>query len=199
MQKEHQSRETAANTLRGNACQPCSKRDNARREFQSFFLKQVGIIFKNTSRHNSFFKKHLSKYQFWESGTQQSLIIGFMENFDYHLFFFFWLKISINHMDLSSGSGFVARQRQMFSRIISQISMLNLLFKKMEICRDITPFCSCQKVILSCFPDSDNGDAKKKNRKRLSYICFKKWCYFEFRAFFGQISSLLSYCSQKYL
>lgn len=68
----------------------------------------------------------------------------------------------------------------------------------------IKPFCRCQKATLSCFPDSDNGETKKKNnRKRLSYICFKILCYFEwsnlFFPFLGQISSLFLQFWQKYL
>lgn len=45
--------------------------------------------------------------------------------------------------------------------------------------------------MLSCFPDSDNGETKEKNnRKRLSYICFKKLHYFECSTFLG--SNLIS-------
>lgn len=45
--------------------------------------------------------------------------------------------------------------------------------------------------MLSCFPDSDNGETKEKNnRKRLSYICFKKLHYFECSTLLG--SNLIS-------
>lgn len=91
----------------------------------------------------------------------------------------------------------------MFSGCLSQIPMLNLLLKDMEICRGTKPFHRCQKASLSCFPDLDNGGVKKKNnRKRLSYICFKNLCYFEssnLLSFFGQISSLFLQFCQKYL
>lgn len=60
---------------------------------------------------------------------------------------FFGLTNPTNHNDLSSD--FAAISEQMFSGLISQIPTLNLLFKVMEICRDITPFAAARK---QCFP-----------------------------------------------
>lgn len=92
-------------------------------------------------------------------------------------------------------------KRQMFTGRLFQIPMLNLLLKDMETCRGIKPFCRCQKAMLSCFPDSDNGEAKKKNkRKRFSYICFQKYVILNgvtFSPFYGQIASLfLQFCQK---
>lgn len=94
----------------------------------------MGMISKNRSKHNSFFfKKPLQ--QVLVSGIWNGiwyLITEYIENFDYQL------VCVCGQMPQSTQTraiGFAARQGQMFSGIISQIPMLNLLFKVMEIWR----------------------------------------------------------------
>lgn len=120
--------------------------ENVKKEFQSFFLKQMGIISKNRPNIILFlFKALLWVLVLVTWNGIRYLIIGYLENFDYCSLFLIDKPHRFKQWVLQPD------RNKCFQGSYLRFPHQNLLSKVMEICRDITPFAAARNQCLPVF------------------------------------------------